>query len=48
MSCSVDVVDVPTYSPFEVDQNLSNFEVNGIGRLRFDGSETAKDSQEVV
>jgi small subunit ribosomal protein S29 len=44
----VDVVDVPTYSPLEVDHILSNFEVTGIGRLRFDRGETVMDNQEVA
>jgi len=47
-SHGVDVVEVPSYSPLEVDHILSNFEITGIGRLRFDRGETVMDNHEVA
>lgn len=40
-------VRVPQYSPLEVEHILSNFEIIGIGRLRFDRGETVMNKQEV-
>lgn len=40
-------VAVPQYSPIEVEHILANFEITGIGRLRFDRGETVMNSQEV-
>lgn len=40
-------VTVPQYSPIEVEHILANFEITGIGRLRFDRGETVMNSQEV-
>lgn len=45
---SITVVDVPQYSPMEVDHILANFEAIGIGRLRFDQGATVMDAQEVA
>eukprot|EP00557_Chaetoceros_sp_GSL56_P010425 CAMPEP_0176480098 /NCGR_PEP_ID=MMETSP0200_2-20121128/2095_1 /TAXON_ID=947934 /ORGANISM="Chaetoceros sp., Strain GSL56" /LENGTH=702 /DNA_ID=CAMNT_0017876193 /DNA_START=85 /DNA_END=2193 /DNA_ORIENTATION=- len=42
------VVDVPQYSAIEVDHILANFEIIGIGRLRFDRGETVMNKQEVA
>ena len=42
------VVDVPQYSTLEVDHILANFEIEGIGRLRFDRGATVMDKQEVA
>lgn len=42
------VVDVPQYSAIEVDHILANFEIIGIGRLRFDRGETVMDKHEVA
>ena len=42
------VVDVPQYSPLEVEHILANFEIIGIGRLRFDRGETVMNKQEVA
>jgi len=42
------IVDVPQYSPIEVEHILANFEVTGIGRLRFDRGATVMNSQEVA
>ena len=47
-SNGIQIVDVPTYSPIEVDHISSHFEVTGIGRLRFDRGGTVMDSQEVA
>ena len=44
----VTIVDVPTYSPVEVEHILANFESIGIGRLRFDRGETIMNDQEVA
>jgi len=44
----ITVVDVPQYSPLEVEHVLANFEVTGIGRLRFDQGATVMDKQEVA
>lgn len=44
----VNVVDVPQYSPLEVEHILSHFEIIGIGRLRFDRGETVMNKQEVA
>lgn len=40
-------VDVPAYSKLEVEHALANFEVTGIGRLRWDRGSTVMDEQEV-
>uniref|UniRef100_A0A7S4N195 Small ribosomal subunit protein mS29 n=1 Tax=Odontella aurita TaxID=265563 RepID=A0A7S4N195_9STRA len=40
-------VEVPAYSKLEVEHALANFEVTGIGRLRFDKGSTVMDDQEV-
>jgi small subunit ribosomal protein S29 len=42
------VVEVPQYSAIEVDHILANFEITGIGRLRFDRGETVMDKNEVA
>jgi len=42
------IVDVPQYSPLEVEHILANFEIIGIGRLRFDRGETVMNNQEVA
>ena len=42
------VVEVPHYSKIEVDHILANFEIIGIGRLRFDRGETVMNEQEVA
>lgn len=42
------VVDVPQYSAIEVDHILANFEIIGIGRLRFDRGESVMDKHEVA
>jgi len=44
----ITAVDVPQYSPLEVEHVLANFEVTGIGRLRFDQGATVMDEQEVA
>merc|ERR1740124_515946 len=44
----ITVVDVPRYSPLEVEHVLANFEIIGIGRLRFDQGATVMDRQEVA
>lgn len=44
----VKVVDVPQYSAVEVEHVLANFEIIGIGRLRFDRGETVMDQNEVA
>lgn len=41
------IVTVPRYTPLEVEHILSNFDVTGIGRLRFDRGDTVMDEQEV-
>jgi len=41
-------VEVPEYSLLEVEHILANFEVIGIGRLRFDKGATVMDEQEVA
>lgn len=41
-------VDVPQYSALEVEHILANFEIIGIGRLRFDRGETVMNNQEVA
>jgi len=41
------IVDVPQYSSTEVEHVLANFEIIGIGRLRFDRGATVMNSQEV-
>lgn len=41
------VVNVPRYSDLEVEHVLSNYDVIGIGRLRFDKGDTVIDEQEV-
>jgi hypothetical protein len=41
------VVTVPRYSILEVEHILSNFDLTGIGRLRFDKGDTVIDEQEV-
>lgn len=45
---SVSVLEVPTYSPLEVEHILANFEIIGFGKLRFDRGETVLDDQEVA
>lgn len=42
------IVDVPQYSALEVEHILANFEIIGIGRLRFDRGETVMNNQEVA
>ena len=42
------LVNVPQFSPLEVEHILANFEVIGIGRLRFDRGATVMNSQEVA
>jgi hypothetical protein len=42
------IVNVPQYSPLEVEHILANFEVIGLGRLRFDKGATVMNSQEVA
>lgn len=42
------IVDVPHYSPIELEHILANFEIIGIGRLRFDRGATVMNSQEVA
>lgn len=44
----VTVVDIPAYSPVEVEHILANFESIGIGRLRFDRGEIVMNDQEVA
>mmetsp|Transcript_1260 Transcript_1260/g.1184 ORF Transcript_1260/g.1184 Transcript_1260/m.1184 type:complete len:129 (-) Transcript_1260:87-473(-) len=46
--CAINVMEVPVFSPLEVEHILANFEVIGIGRLRFDRGETVLDDQEVA
>jgi len=41
------VVTIPRFSKLEVEHILSNFDVIGIGRLRFDKGDTVIDEQEV-
>jgi len=41
------IVTIPRYSSLEVEHILSNFDVIGIGRLRFDKGDTVLDEQEV-
>ncbi len=48
IEAGVNVVDVPQYSPLEVEHILSNFEIIGVGRLRFDRGETVMNKQEVA
>ena len=45
---NVTIVDVPPFSPLEVEHILANFEITGIGRLRFDRGETIMNEQEVA
>lgn len=40
-------IDVPRWSKLEVDHVLSNYELIGIGRLRFDRGDTVLNEQEV-
>lgn len=42
------IVTVPRYSMLEVDHILSNFDLIGVGRLRFDRGDTVIDDQEVA
>jgi hypothetical protein len=42
------LVDVHQYTPIEVEHILANFEIIGIGRLRFDRGATVMNSQEVA
>jgi len=44
----VKIVDVPPFSHLEVEHILANFEIAGIGRLRFDRGETVMNKQEVA
>ena len=44
---SVHIVNVPTYSPLEVEHILYNFEKIGIGRMRFDRGSTVMNGNEV-
>lgn len=46
-SSPMHLVTVPRYSDLEVEHILSNFDVIGIGRLRFDMGDTVIDEQEV-
>lgn len=46
-SAIMERVDVPAYSKLEVEHALANFEVTGIGRLRWDRGSTVLDEQEV-
>ncbi len=41
------VVTIPQYSLLEVEHILANFEIAGVGRLRFDRGETVMNDQEV-
>jgi small subunit ribosomal protein S29 len=47
VSAGCSTVHVPQYSPLEVKHILSNFEIIGIGRLRFDRGATVMNDQEV-
>jgi hypothetical protein len=42
------IIEVPQYSPLEVDHVLANFEIIGLGRLRFDRGATVMNKQEVA
>ena len=44
----VKVVNVLPYSPVEVEHIVANFEIIGVGRLRFDRGNTVMDGQEVA
>jgi len=48
LSSDVKVVHVPQFSPVEVDHVIANFELIGIGRLRFDRGEIAMNEEEVA
>lgn len=45
---AVSVLEVPIYSPLEVEHILANFEIIGFGKLRFDRGETVMNDQEVA
>lgn len=45
---AIEILEVPAYSELEVEHALANFEVTGIGRLRFDRGATVMDEQEVA
>lgn len=47
VSSGCKIVTVPQYSPLEVEHILANFEIIGIGRLRFDRGATVLNNQEV-
>jgi hypothetical protein len=47
MDCPLFVVDVPRFSALECEHILSNYELIGIGRLRFDRGDTVMNEQEV-
>jgi hypothetical protein len=44
----ITVVSVPPFSVLEVEHYLSNLDVTGIGRLRFDQGETVMNEQEMA
>merc|ERR1712087_851648 len=41
------IITIPRYSKLEVEHILSNFDIIGLGRLRFDKGDTVIDEQEV-
>ena len=45
---SCHIVEIPQFSQLEVEHILANFEITGIGRLRFDRGQTVMDDQEVA
>lgn len=47
ISAGCKFVTVPQYSPLEVEHILANFEIIGVGRLRFDRGATVMNNQEV-
>ena len=47
ISAGCKIVTVPQYSPLEVEHILANFEIIGVGRLRFDRGATVMNNQEV-
>lgn len=47
-SSGANIVRVSQYSPLEAEHILANFEIVGIGRLRFDRGETVLDQNEVA
>ena len=47
-SSGAQIIHVTQYSPLEVDHIIANFEVTGVGCLRFDQGSTIMNSQEVA